>query len=203
MAVTPTEASYESRGPARPADLDIEDEASRLWYVVGLSGAISAVIGVLVLAYPDPSVKVLGVFLGINLLAAGVLFVVRGVSSPDDDETRTGAMLLGTLGVIAGIIVIRNPDKSLVLLAMAFAIYLVVAGAVALGHGLVRREHRWTTLVRGAILVAAGTLILSWPDIGLKTLAVLTGITLVLQGAFEIGEAFVLRSEGRSENARR
>lgn len=202
MAITPTEARYDGSGAARPADVD-PDDTTRLWYLVGLSGAISAAIGVLVLAYPNPSVKVLGVFLGINLLAAGVLFVVRGVSSPDDDETRTGAMLLGTLGVIAGIIVIRNPDKSLVLLAMAFAIYLVVAGAVALGHGLVRREHRWATLARGAILVAAGTLILSWPDIGLKTLAVLTGITLVLQGAFEIGEAFVLRSEGRSENARR
>jgi uncharacterized membrane protein HdeD (DUF308 family) len=195
MAITPAEARYEEPGAVGRLDAD---EAEGLWYVVGISGAVSAVVGVLVLAYPDPSVKLLGVFLGINLLAVSALMIVRGVAGSDDDEMRTPALLLGTLGVIAGIIVVRNPDKSLVLLAMTFAIYLVVAGAIALGHALVRREHRWATLARGAVLVAAGALILSWPDIGLKTLALVAGIGLVLQGAFEIGEAFVLRAAGRA-----
>jgi uncharacterized membrane protein HdeD (DUF308 family) len=195
MAITPTGTRHDD--PGAYAAGDSVDAPERIWWIVGLSGAISAVVGLLVLAYPSPSVKLLGVFLGINLLAGGVLLIVRSVASDDADDTRTPAMLLGTLGVIAGLIVIRNPDKSLVLLGVAFAIYLVVAGAVALGHGLVRSEHRWSTLGRGAVLVAAGTVILSWPDIGVKSLAVLAGIALLLQGAFEIGEAFVLRSARR------
>ena len=35
---------------------------------------------------------------------------------------------------------IRNPGHTIALIVLAFAIYLIVAGAVALGHGLVHRE---------------------------------------------------------------
>jgi uncharacterized membrane protein HdeD (DUF308 family) len=173
------------------------DEAGRVWYLFAISGVVSFVIGVLVLVYPDPSVKLLGVFLGIDLLIVGCLLIVRGAAKDQDPDAGPAAILLGTIAVIAGLVVIRNPDKSLVLLAIAFGIYLVVAGAIALGHGLVNSERRWATLGRGLVLVAVGTVILSWPDISLRALAVLAGIALVLQGAIEVAEAFLLRSMKR------
>ena len=168
-------------------------EIARYWYLLAISGLVSLVIGVLVLAYPDPSLKLLGVFLGIDLLLGGVLLIVRGASSREDPAGPAG-ILLGTLALIAGLIVIRNPGESLVLLALAFAIYLIVAGALALAHGLVTREGRGAALGRGVVLIAAGTVIISWPDISLTTLAVLAGIALVLQGAVEVAEAFLARS---------
>jgi len=174
------------------------DEAGRVWYLFAISGVVSFVIGVLVLAYPDPSVKVLGVFLGIDLLIVGGVLIVRGAAKEAGPGEGPGAILLGTIALIAGLVVIRNPGKSLTLLAVAFAIYLVVAGAVTLGHGLVNRGRRWVTLGRGLVLVAVGTVILSWPDISLKALAVLAGIGLVLQGAIEVAEAFLLRSARRA-----
>jgi uncharacterized membrane protein HdeD (DUF308 family) len=172
------------------------------WYLLGISGLISAGVGVLVLAYPDPSLKLLGVFLGIDLLLAGILMIVRGVQEKTDETGGVALILLGTLALIAGLVVIRNPGKSLVLLAMAFAIYLVVAGALALGRGIANSERRWATIGRGVVLVAVGTVIISWPDISLTTLAVLAGIGLVIQGAIEIGEAFFLRSLHRATTAR-
>jgi|SRR4051812_21412176 len=187
--------------PVAEAPLPGEPESVRYWYLIGISGLVSAVIGVLVLAYPDPSLKLLGVFLGIDLLLVGILMIVRGATDKDDQPGDFALMLLGTLALIAGIVVIRNPGKSLVLLAMAFAIYLVVAGALALGRGIVNRERRWATIGRGVILIAVGTVIISWPDISLRTLAVLAGIGLVLQGAIEIGESLVLRSLHRATNA--
>ena len=175
-----------------------EPDSVRYWYLVGISGLVSAVIGVLVLAYPDPSLKLLGVFLGIDLLLAGILMIVRGVQDKTGETGGLALILLGTLGLIAGLVVIRNPGKSLVLLAMAFAIYLVVAGALALGRGIADSERRWATIGRGVVLVAVGVVIISVPDISLRTLAVLAGIGLVLQGAIEIGEAFILRSLHRA-----
>jgi uncharacterized membrane protein HdeD (DUF308 family) len=166
------------------------EEVGRAWYLFAISGVVSFVIGVLVLAYPDPSVKLLGVFLGIDLLIVGGVMIVRGAARDAEPDAGPAAILLGTIALIAGLVVIRNPGKSLVLLAVALGIYLVVAGAVMLGRGLVHRERRWVTLTRAAVLIAAGTVILSWPDISLRALAVLTGIALVLQGAIEIGEAF-------------
>jgi uncharacterized membrane protein HdeD (DUF308 family) len=181
--------------------LDAAEQAGRVWYLFAISGFVSLVIGILVLAYPDPSVKLLGVFLGIDLLIVGGLLIIRGLAKDTDADAAPAAVLLGTIGLIAGLVVIRNPSASLTLLAVAIGIYLVVAGAVTLGHGLVNSEHRGATLVRGAVLVAAGTVILAWPDISLRTLAVLAGIALALQGAIEIGEAFLLRSTRASANS--
>ena len=173
-------------------------EAERRWYLFAISGAVSAVMGVLVLAYPDPSIKLLGVFLGIDLLIVSVLMIVRGLSTDSDSDDGPVEALLGMMGVIAGLLVIRNPGESLTLLALAFAIFLIVVGAVALGHAIVRPGHRMASLARGVVLVAAGSVIIAWPDIGLTTLVVLTGIALLLQGATEIVEAFLLRSVGRA-----
>lgn len=193
MTVTPPQTAHDGE-----VHVVAMGEPGAPWYLFAISGAVSAVIGVLVLAYPDPSVKLLGVFLGIDLCVVGILMIIRGAGRDADPEGGPAALLMGTLALIGGVIVIRNPDRSLELLAVAFGVYLIVVGAVALGNGLVHRERRASHLVRGLVLVAAGTVIVSWPDISVTTLAVLAGIALVLQGAIEIGEALFLRSASRA-----
>jgi uncharacterized membrane protein HdeD (DUF308 family) len=170
-----------------------------LWYLVAISGVVSLVVGILVLAYPDPSVKLLGVFLGIDLLLTGVGLIVRGVSARADPENGPAALMLGTLALVAGLIVIRNPGESLVLIVLAFAIYAIAAGALAFARAILVRGQRAALIVKGIVLVGLGTVIISWPDISLTTLAVLAGIALCLQGVIEIAEGLLLRSLGRAE----
>jgi uncharacterized membrane protein HdeD (DUF308 family) len=197
MAITPTyEAAHGPQGPAGVAQVT-EEAAGRLWPLFVVAGVLSAAIGILVLAYPDPSVKLLGVFLGIDLLASGVLLIIRGLAGRSGDADTTGAILVGTLAVIAGVIVIRNPGESLALLAIAFGLFLIVAGAIAVGQGLVHGQGRWGKLAKGGVLVAAGTVIVAWPDLSLTTLAVLAGISLILQGVAEISEGMLVRSLSR------
>jgi uncharacterized membrane protein HdeD (DUF308 family) len=194
MATTPADrARHSYDGAAVPVDVD-SPEAKRSWYLFAISGVVSAIVGVLVLAYPDPSVELIGIFLGIDLLVVGALLLVHGASTPDAADGLAGVML-GIPALIAGLVVIRNPNESLVLMVVAFAIYLIVYGAVVLSRGLLNRERRWPTLARGAVLTTAGTVILCWPDLDLDGLALLAGITLLLQGVAEVAEAFVLRSE--------
>jgi uncharacterized membrane protein HdeD (DUF308 family) len=197
MAVSPT---YEAaRGPLESDGAGQRaDPVGPLWHLFVVSGVISAAIGILVLAYPSPSLKLLGVFLGIDLLASGVLLIVRAVSTRGGDAAGAGGMLAGTVALIAGLLVIRNPGRTVVLLAIALAIFLIVIGAIELGNGLAASSGRWGKLAKGAVLVAAGTVIIAWPDISLTTLAVLAGISLILQGVGEVMEGLVVRSLSRA-----
>jgi uncharacterized membrane protein HdeD (DUF308 family) len=165
------------------------------WYLLVIAGAASLVIGVILVAYPGPSVDVLGVLIGIDLLIVGVTLLGRGLSNGRDDDASPAAttLLLGTLALIGGVIVVRNPGHSLVLVVLTIAIYLIVTGALALAQALIGREGRWSALTKGIIFIAAGTVIVSWPEITTATLAVLAGISLCLQGIVEIAEGFVLR----------
>ena len=173
-----------------PRRIDHTFLAERYWYLPAISGAIGVVVGVLVLAAPNRSLKALAVITGIYLLLAGVLWIVQTIS---DEERSPGGMLLGILALIAGVVVIRHPGQSIVAVSLALGIYFLVAGALALARAIIGPD-RLASLARGVVLVAAGVVITSSPEISVKTLALLTGIGLGLQGAMEIGEAFVMRS---------
>lgn len=172
----------------------VGDERSpqRYWYVLTMSGAIGIVVGVIVLAEPSRSLKALAVITGIYLLILGVLVIIRTVS---DEERGPGGLLLGIIALIAGVLVIRHPGESIVAVSLALGIYFLVAGALALARAVVG-PRRLFSLIGGIVLVAAGTAITSSPEISVKTLALLTGIALCLQGALEIAEGFALRRAG-------
>jgi uncharacterized membrane protein HdeD (DUF308 family) len=171
----------------------------RQWYLLAISGAIAGVVGVLVIAYPSPSLKLLGVFLGIDLVLGGILALFRGFGGDGDRGTSAAFLILGVLALGAGVVVIRNPGQSLVLLVLTFAIYMVIAGALGLVRAIIGSEEgRALAVVRGIVLVTVGTVIVVWPHISLKTMAIVAGIGLVLQGMVEIAEALALRRVSRS-----
>ena len=84
--------------------LDASRDVGRYWYLLALSGLVGVVIGVLVLAHPEPSLKLLGVFLGIDLLVVGVLGIAHGFSSQSRSEEGSSEALVGVLAVIAGLL---------------------------------------------------------------------------------------------------
>ena len=50
-----------------------------------------------------------------------------------------------------------------------------------------------TSLARGLVRTAGGTVILSWAHLDISTLAVLVGIVLGVQGFLALAEAYMLR----------
>ena len=164
------------------------------WYAFALAGVVSLVLGVVVIAYPDPSLELLGLFVGIDLLIVAVAGIIRGVASLPESESAQGTLLLGIVGLIAGAIVIRNPGDTIILLAITLAIYLIVAGALSLAEAIISSRHRLMSLVKGLVLAGIGTVMLCWPDPSLDALVILAGIALCLQGVVDLGEAFLLRA---------
>jgi uncharacterized membrane protein HdeD (DUF308 family) len=168
-------------------------QEARYWYVLALAGLIAIGVGVLVLADPARSLKTLAVILGVYFLIAGTLLIVRTAS---DQDRGVGGMFLGMVALIAGLIVIRHPGQSIVAVALTIGIYFVVAGALDLARAITG-PRRLLSLVRGVVLVAAGCVITASPEISVKTLALVTGIAICMQGAVQIWESLVLRSLSR------
>ncbi len=186
---------YSPQGIRASGVVELESP-ERFWYLLLVAGVISVAVGVLVLAYPDPSLNALCVILGVYLLVGGVLMIVQTVS--DRDRSALG-ILLGIFALIAGVVVIRHPSQSLVAVALAIGLWFLVAGALDLARAITG-PRRLAALIRGVVLIAVATLILASPHITVSTLAVLAGIALCLHGAIQIAEAFILRSYLRARN---
>jgi uncharacterized membrane protein HdeD (DUF308 family) len=162
----------------------------RYWWLLTVTGAFGLAIGIFVLSDPSRSLKTLAVILGIYLLLIGTLVIVRTAT---DDDRGAGGFVLGAVTLIAGVILVRHPGQSIVLISMALGVYFLIAGALALARAIVGPGRIWA-LIRGVVLVAAGVVITSSPEISVKTLALFTGIALCLEGTIQIVESLMLRS---------
>lgn len=155
-------------------------EAARLWWLTLAVGLLSIVAGVLVLLKPSESLATIAVIVGIFVAVDGVialLAALRGTAS-----SRGLSALAGVLGLIVGAFLIRHPVHGITAVAMLVGLWLIAVGALRLVLSFDAPAHRgWRALV-GAIELIAGIVIVASPGIGLTTLAILIGVSLIVNG---------------------
>ena len=110
-----------------------------------------------------------------------------------ENANRGLLALVGVLGAIAGLVLIKKPFETLIVFALIIGIWLIVAGIVRFVAAFALREGRGTNIFLAIIDVVAGIVILSWPELGLATLAVIFGIVLVIRGLLLTYVGFQLR----------
>jgi uncharacterized membrane protein HdeD (DUF308 family) len=154
--------------------------AASAWWLLLLVGLLCIAAGVIVLAEPGISLATLAVVAGIFLLVDGVFEIMASLSKTT--EHRGLLALLGVLSVLVGIVLVRDPIRGVVAIALLLGIWLVGFGLVRFITVFAEREHRgWNVLV-AIVEVIAGTVIVSAPGIGVATLALFVGIAFILRG---------------------
>jgi uncharacterized membrane protein HdeD (DUF308 family) len=109
--------------------------------MTALVGVLTAVVGVLLIRHPIGGVAAIALLIGLWLIAIGV---IRFVTAFDEYEHRAWHAFAGILELIAGIVIVANPDIGFATLAILVGIGFIVngIGMAALGWGMrrVRRE---------------------------------------------------------------
>jgi uncharacterized membrane protein HdeD (DUF308 family) len=162
------------------------------WIVIA-AGAISIVAGLLAIAYPDITLLALAIFAGINLIVLAAMSLVDAFTASPDGNSRTLSALLGVLGLIAGLVVLRRPGETLLALVLVLGIWLVISGAIDFLRAFERLEHRALRMLVAIGEIVLGILILSLPDVSLRTVAVLAGLGFIVRGAFAVYAGWQLR----------
>jgi len=163
------------------------------WAVVAC-GAISAVAGVLAIAYPKITLLALALISGINLMILGALAVGEALGDEDADG-KTLRVVLGIVAVLGGIVVLRRPGETLLVLVVALGAWLIVSGLVELVRSLLGGTERRVLVAFGGVIdVALGIVVLALPEISLRTLATIVGIAFVIHGGVLVARG--LRRKG-------
>jgi uncharacterized membrane protein HdeD (DUF308 family) len=149
---------------------------------------------VVALAYPGPTLLVVGILFGAYLAAWGTMLVVssvRGDAAPT--FARILGVIVGLLGVLAGLILLVRPGESVVTAALVLGFWWVLSGVMQLARGIATPEGRTWNVLLGLLGLVAGTIILAQPDIGLITLVWIVGFGLIFQGFVEIAAGWGIR----------
>ena len=172
----------------------------RHWGWMLAYGVITFLAGLAALAWPAPTIVVLAVVFGIQLIAGGVYWLVSafgetGTSGP----TRVLLALLGIFSVIVGLYALRHVLLTLVALPLILGIYWVVYGVIELftALSLPGMPGRGWIGVTGTLSILAGLVALIFPAITLLGLAVVLGVWLVVLGIAQTSLAVWLRSAAR------
>jgi uncharacterized membrane protein HdeD (DUF308 family) len=176
-----------------PVPSEVRQDLRQVGTLLIVTGAIGFVAGVLAIVYPDVTLLALALIAGINLLLLGVMSLVDAFSGDNDTTTRVLAALLGLLGIIAGLVVMRRPGESLLAILLVLGIWLVITGVVDLVRAIVSPLYRGIRLLTAVVDLVIGGFILALPDESLGTLAVLIGIAFIVRGALSVVRGLQLR----------
>ena len=169
------------------------------WLALLLTGMLTLILGVVVLAWPGPSILVAAVVFGIYLVVSGVAAIVFGLSLHVSTAHRVLLFIAGTLSLILGLLAFRHFGQGYAALLLAlwigigFMFHGVATTLTAMSHpGL---PGRGWNIFFGSISIVAGVVVIAWPFGSLVTLALVAGVWLVIIGIAQIVTAFVMHRD--------
>lgn len=164
------------------------------WWVVAVLGLISIAAGVLAVAYPDITLRVLGIVIGIYLLIAGAVWVTLAVEEEASPGLHVLRMIVGFLALLAGLVCIVRPGASVLAVLLAVAFWFLMVGVADLARAIVEPSGRWLSGIFGVAALAVGIILIADPDIGVNTVALIVGIGFMVRGVIEVIGGLLLRT---------
>ena len=169
-----------------------EMKPSAVWVIPVLMGLIALGVGVFFVVKNDSTLKTVTVILGIFLLIQAVVELLVAVFGKG--QGRGALAIVAVVTAIAGLLLVKKPFETLTVLILILGIVFVVAAIARLVDAVSSREGRGGNLLICLIDLAAGVIILAWPDLTLTAIAVIIGIVLIVRGLLMIVFGLQLRS---------
>lgn len=153
--------------------------------VWGIRAAVALIVGILVLVWPQSTINLLAVLLGIYFVILGIVRLVQGFVDKDlNGGGRTANFILGALVLVLGVIVIRNPFETAVFIVILIGISWIFEGVATL-IDTARGRGGWVSSVIGILIALAGVLVIFLADGVAVAYAIFFGITLIVVGLLD------------------
>src|SRR5271168_428019 len=172
-----------------------------LWKSTAVSGILSLIVGVVVLAWPQKTLLFAAVAFGVYLLITGVAQVIFAFGLHVSAGGRVLLFISGAASLVLAMLAFRHfswgDDATAVyLLAIWIGVGFIFRG-VATTISAISDPHlpgRGWQIFLGAISLLAGIVMIGSPFESLAILTLIVGIWLIVIGVFEIVSSFGIRS---------
>ncbi len=166
---------------------------------IGVSGAVSLIIGLLILVWPVKTAVVVAGIIAVYAVIAGVVNLSIGIFSRRlGGWVRVGYLVLGAVFLVAAIVSFSNLGAAAaglaVLVGVLFGISWIIEGVVGLTMVGDSASKVWT-IVYALIGVVAGILLLTSPLWGAALLWLWLGASLLVMGIVQIVRALSFGSQ--------
>jgi len=168
----------------------------RNWWMWLIRGIAAIVFGILAFLWPGITLLVLILLFAAYALVDGASAIGLAIAGRGGDRAWWEMLLVGALGVAAGLIAFVWPGITAVALLIVIAAWAIVRGFFEIAAAVQLRkvlENEWLLILAGALSILFGILLLAWPAAGILALVWLIGAYAILFGIVSVALSFRLR----------
>ena len=163
------------------------------WWLVLIQGLAALILGIAFLAFPYRTLLIVVIFVGAYWFVSGIFSIV----SVAIDKTNLGwKILVGILGIIAGLVIMVYPIYSTILLPTLLMLFIGVWGLIIGGTHLAAAfgTKDWSMGFIGVVAIIFGILLIVYPMISAALLPFVLGALGIVGGIIMIVLAIQMKS---------
>ncbi|WP_022760865.1 HdeD family acid-resistance protein [Butyrivibrio sp. AD3002] len=146
------------------------------------------VVGLVLIFLPGTSLNILTKVIGAVVLAAGVISVVTGLASKNQNVlTKNGSLGFGLVIAVVGVWILINPEFFEAIIPVIAGVIMLFSGIMNLGETLSLGKNSyknwWVALILAAFTIAAGAFLVFNPITMVKYVVQIIGAALAYNGA--------------------
>lgn len=153
---------------------------------------ILALVGLVLVLIPNTLNKLIGIIVGIVLIALGAIAIYKYVKK---ENTGGIDLAVGILYAVLGIIVMVYPHSVVKLVAICLGVYLLIAGLMKVKTSIDLKDtnSKWIgTLIIGLLILVLGLLLIFDPFAGV-TITKLAGVFLLVFAVIDIIDIYIIQ----------
>jgi uncharacterized membrane protein HdeD (DUF308 family) len=166
------------------------------WWLLVLRGVAAVLFGVLAFVYPGMTAQVLVILFGAYALVNGIFTLGLAIRAPKGTPGIGTLVLLGLLGVAAGLVTFFYPGITAISLLAVIAAWAVLTGIFEIVVAIRLRQalsNEWVLILSGALSVVFGVLVILMPNAGALSIIWLIGAYAILFGIMMLTVAFKIK----------
>ena len=166
------------------------------WWLLVLRGVLAVLFGLLTFAWPGITLVTLVLLFGAYAFVNGVFTLGLALRAPKGSPGTGTLVLLGVLGVAAGIVTFFYPGITALSLLWVIAFWAIVTGVFEIVAAVKLRSqlsNEWLLVLSGALSVVFGVLAILMPGAGALSIVWLIGVYATVFGIMMLTLAFRMK----------
>jgi uncharacterized membrane protein HdeD (DUF308 family) len=163
-------------------------ERSLASQVLLVRGIVVGLLGVVAVFWPDVTVKVCAVLIGILVAIAGGSMLAHAFDRKRAELPWMATLVGGLVLLAGGLAAIFWPGPTVVAMARLFGLMMIISGTLTLIEALMaRHDPAWMPMaVLGGLGLGVGVALFVWPDITIGVVVILQGVFWIIGGLLSV-----------------
>lgn len=174
---------------------EIKKSFNKIWYGEFASSILFAIIGILLIVWPEQIIKMISTIIGIAIIILGIFGIIRYFRN--NERTFNFDLMYGIICVIAGALIVTNTKVVASFLPIIIGIWMIGNSVIKIQYAMTLKDYNsnnWLTIMIVSVLtLACGILFVFNPFKGATLLTQTLGIALFAYAVVDIVNSCILK----------